>query len=132
MKQTQEEELLNRYLLGELTEEEQARVEERLFRDDIFFEQLQALKEELVDDYVQGELSAHEREQFEKRFLASPQWREQVQFSKALAVALTGSETPSTVEAAARSASWPQVWSSSDPCPAQTVVCAWVGAACSA
>lgn len=106
MKLPQQEDILRRYLLGQLPEQEQARIEGGLFQDDDLFDQLQAIKGELADDYARGELSAGERQQFERRFLASTAWREQVQFSKALAVALAESESESPVRTAPEAAPW--------------------------
>jgi len=76
------------YLLGQVAEEEQARLEERLFADDEFYEQLQALKAELADDYAHGELSTHDRETFASRFLTTSQGREQLAFARVMASAL--------------------------------------------
>lgn len=41
-----------RYLFGELSEEEQSKVEERYFSDTNYFESLLRLEEQLVDDYT--------------------------------------------------------------------------------
>jgi hypothetical protein len=108
-----DEQLMIRYLLGELTEEEQARLEERLFADDEFYEHLQALKAELADDYARGELAEGERARFEERFLTSPQGRERAAFAAAMTVALpevraAAAATP--VTASAKTISWWQSW----------------------
>jgi anti-sigma factor RsiW len=79
-----DDQVMIRYLLGGLSEDEQTRLEERFFADDDYFEQLLAVESELIDAYVRGELSGHEREQFETFFLASPRRRERVEFAKAL------------------------------------------------
>ncbi len=85
MKQkTQDHRIIVRYLLRELAEKEQVRLEEQYFTDDGWFEQLLAVEEELIDDYVQGQLSRRERERFEKYFLTTPQRRQRVEFAKAL------------------------------------------------
>jgi len=76
------EKLMIRYLLGDLPEDEQIRIEERFFTDDEYFEQLLALEDDLIDDYVNGELTDREREQFEEYFLASPTRRQRVEFAK--------------------------------------------------
>ena len=73
-----------RYLLGELSEEEQAKIEEQYFVDDEYFEQLVAIEDDLIDSYVKGELSPLERERFEKHFLNSPQRRQRLEFAKTL------------------------------------------------
>lgn len=82
--QTNNEQLLVRYLLGELPEPEQLRLEERFFLDNELYEQLVVLEEELLYDYVQGRLARRERERFEQRFLTSPQARRQAKSAQAL------------------------------------------------
>lgn len=86
------EQILTRYLLGELPEDEQAKIEEQLFRDDAAFEQARALKAELTDHYVRGNLSARERRRYEQRFLTSPAGRYDAQFAKALTRVLEETE----------------------------------------
>lgn len=73
-----------RYLLGELSEEEQSRLEERYFADPAFFHAVRARRDDLIDAYLRGELSPHERERFETHLMASPHLRERVEFARAL------------------------------------------------
>src|ERR1041384_500283 len=71
MRQKDEQrELMLEYLSGELSEDDQERIEEKLFADDRYFEQMVAEEDALIDDYVQGRLAAAKREKFE-RFLRS-------------------------------------------------------------
>jgi anti-sigma factor RsiW len=79
------EDLLVRYLLGDLPEEEQAGVEERAFQDQRTVRDIQAAESDLIDAYVRGELSERERRQFEGRFFASAERRRKVEFARALA-----------------------------------------------
>ena len=46
--------LMVRYLLGDLSDQERERLEQIYFADDDAFAQLSALEDELVDDYVRG------------------------------------------------------------------------------
>ncbi len=78
------EKLMVRYLLGEMTDEEQARVEEQFFLDPDYLEELQALEEELVRDYLQGRLSDRERKGIEVVYLDSPHLSKRVEFSISL------------------------------------------------
>jgi hypothetical protein len=73
-----------KYLLGELPEDEQSRLEERSFCDPEFSELLSEAEDDLVDQYVRGELSAQERERFERHFLISKRRREKVGLARAL------------------------------------------------
>ena len=81
-----DEMLLVRYLLGDLTEEEQVQVEDRAFEDAEYLGALEAAEADLIDSYVRGELSQLERRGFERRFLTSPQRRSKVEFARALAM----------------------------------------------
>src|SRR5438105_7885352 len=78
--------LLRRYLLGELTEEEQrAPVEEGLLIDDDCFEEFELVKEDLIEQYVNDELTSAERESFEQYFLTTPERREHLRHAQAIA-----------------------------------------------
>ncbi len=79
-----DENQLIRYLLGELPEAEKARIEDRLFADDDFFEYLQAIKTELSDDYVSGALTGPERKRFEQRVLSLTEGRQLLNLAVAL------------------------------------------------
>jgi len=104
--QTIDERNVQRFLLGDLSEQDRVELEERIFRDDAFYQQVLALQEELADDYAHGNLSADDRRRFESYFLRSPRRRERVGFATALSRALT-------VEAAsqARSEGAPSIFS---------------------
>lgn len=78
-----------KYLLGELSPEQEQRIETAYFADDLFFERLQAVKEKLIDDYLHGNLSAEDLCAFEQNFLASPAQREQVEFAHSLMTSLS-------------------------------------------
>jgi hypothetical protein len=75
---------IKRYLLGELTEEDQQTLEERLLTDNGYFERLQMLEDELVDDYARGSLTAGEREKFDSFFLCTPERYQKLRFASAL------------------------------------------------
>ena len=77
---------LVRYLLGDLTEQEQVEVEERAFRDQHYLLEIEAVECDLIDDYVRGALSEHQRRQFEERFFASAERRHKLKFARALGV----------------------------------------------
>ena len=76
--------LLTRYLLGELSNDEETAVEQRFFADADLLEELQATERDVIDCYVQGELKGERKERFEARFLTSPQRRRRVQFAYTL------------------------------------------------
>ena len=60
-----EDESIRRYLLGELTAEDESALEERFFDDDECFLSIDAVSTELVRDYLAGDLSPKERQLFE-------------------------------------------------------------------
>lgn len=78
------EEKCARYVLGELSEQEQALFEEAYFADDLLFERFLAVKDDLIDAYARGDLTEEKRERFERHFLASEPHRQQVNEAKDL------------------------------------------------
>ena len=78
MKIDQSENLIRRYLLGELAEADQAALEQELLIDRGKFDRVWAVENELVDSYVRGEMSRADRKRFESHYLASPLHRERV------------------------------------------------------
>jgi anti-sigma-K factor RskA len=80
-----DEKLMVQYLLGNLSVEEQVRIEDRAFSDSDYMGALEAAEADLIDAYVRDELSQSERRGFERRFLISPQRRSKVEFARDLA-----------------------------------------------
>jgi cell division protein FtsB len=78
------EELIARYLLGDLSEEQQIEIEDRAFEDNEYLASITAVENDLIDEYVRQELSEAERRKFESRFLASEARRKRVEFAQAL------------------------------------------------
>src|SRR4051812_42964751 len=97
-KERVDEVLLLDYLLGNLPEDEQVKVEDRAFTDADYLGALEGAEADLIDSYIRGELSQTERRQFERRFLTSPQRRSKVEHARALArVAAESKASPSVV-----------------------------------
>jgi hypothetical protein len=76
---------LKRYLLGQMSEAEEARVERAYLGSDEALEELRAHEDELVEDYLANGLDAAENDRFERHFLASPGRLERLVFLRALA-----------------------------------------------
>ena len=95
------EELIARYLLGELSEEEQIRLEDLAFSDREFIQEILAVESDLIDEYARGELSDSKRRQFESRFLTSAERRQKVEFARAFAKIVPESATERAVRPAA-------------------------------
>jgi len=87
MKNDTQENLIYRYLLGELPEPEQAALEERCFIDNETFERICESENRLVDQYVRGRLSSADRARFEAHYLASPVHRQRVATARNLLAA---------------------------------------------
>lgn len=80
----EDERLIRQYLLGALSEEGQAMVQDRLLCDRQFFDTLVVEENELMDDYLRGALTKQSEEEFESYFLTSPERRQKLRFAKAL------------------------------------------------
>lgn len=73
---------IRKYLLGEITGEEQLReIEESLFADEEYYQELLRVEAELAEQYARRQLTAGEREKVEKLFLSSPERRRSVNFA---------------------------------------------------
>jgi hypothetical protein len=99
------------YLLGDLSEEEQALTATQLFTE-LHYQRLQIVEEELIENYARGELSEGERDRFENFFLAAPHRRERVEFARAPLKALDEKKVKAEAEehgpAQSPSISWRQ------------------------
>jgi hypothetical protein len=112
------EKAIRDYLLGELSEPEQQRLEERLLVDDDYFQQLQVVEEELIDDYISGELPTRERLKFDSHFLAAPERQQDLRFAQALRkyVSASGVEkAPAKVKDSQRASLLTTLWASLRP-----------------
>lgn len=107
-----DDQLLTRYLLGELTEEEAERLDERSVADEEFSWRLNAVEDDLVDAYVSGELPGEQLERFKSFYLASPKRRQKVGFAEAMRKMGDESPAPAAAIASARST---RVGSGSEP-----------------
>ena len=104
------ESLLSRYLLGQLTDAEQGEIEERFLRDDEHYQKLLLVEDELRCAYAKGLLAPAERELFERRFLIFPDEQQRVELVSAVIEELSGinvEETPRQ-EARDEGRSWPK------------------------
>ena len=69
------DELLRRFLLDKLEDEERSLLEERLLREEDLLELAEAIEADLLDDYAHDRLAPEEREQVAQRLASSPQGR---------------------------------------------------------
>ena len=86
------DELIARYLLGDLTEEQQIEIEDRAFRDQEYQQNITAVENDLIDEYVRRELPETQRRQFEHLFLTSADRRRRIDFARALSTVVKEAE----------------------------------------
>src|SRR5262245_40516500 len=85
MNDTQENENpFYRFLLGDLSPNEQERIEIRLLEDLESQELIQAAEFDLIDDYIRGDLTAEDVQRFERVFLNSPARRRKLATARIL------------------------------------------------
>jgi len=65
MNEPSNEVLIVRYLLGDLSEQEQVDIEDRAFSDAPYLQNILAVEADLIDEYVRGGFHENERRQFE-------------------------------------------------------------------
>lgn len=75
---------LRRYLLGQLDEAEQERIELQLLTDPAFAEEFDTVVDELTDQYIRDELADDERKRAEKYFLNTPERQQKLEFATEL------------------------------------------------
>jgi len=75
------QQMLEKYLLGDLSEPERERIEKEYFTNDEAWELLTTVEDELIDSYIRGRLSKRQRGQFQNYFLQSPRRRERYEFA---------------------------------------------------
>src|SRR6266851_3713942 len=63
-----EENLIRRYLLGQLPSEERRKFEDEYFSDVNTFEAVVAIENDLIDSYARAELRGPEKRSFEQRY----------------------------------------------------------------
>src|SRR5258705_11777774 len=76
---------MTRYLLGELSDSEQAALEEKYFTDPKVFDKMVKAENELVDNYARGLLNPEWREKIEQNYVAHPKRRDRAEFAHTLA-----------------------------------------------
>ena len=101
-----QKDLINRYLLGELSAAEQTALEDEYFGDESKYDRLCKAEDELLGRYARSAIPEADRERFERSYLTNPRRRRHVMFAKAFAQVID--EEPTARSAAKRStvASW--------------------------
>ncbi|MGH6628111.1 MAG: hypothetical protein ACREB3_00080, partial [Burkholderiales bacterium] len=81
---SQPETRLISYLLGELSEAEEAQLEQQYLQDEALHQQLLLAEDELVESYLRGELAREQCHRFESHFLASPARRKRLESTRVM------------------------------------------------
>lgn len=71
----EDEAILRRYLLGELSAPERQQVEERMLVDEGYFQHLLLVEDDLADEYVRESLSPDQADRVRRRLLSIPERR---------------------------------------------------------
>lgn len=100
------DDVMMRYLLGELSEPERIALESRYFTDPRAFDRLERFEQELIDNYARSRLPGETRARFEAAYLSNPNRRERLRFGEALAARIDQSEPPTVIHF--NGASWRQ------------------------
>jgi hypothetical protein len=75
---------IRKYLLGTLCENEQTQVEERMFQDDDFFDEVEFAEDYQIDEYLSGVLQGEDKLRFSRHFLNSASRRRRLQLAESL------------------------------------------------
>lgn len=79
------EELIRKYIIGDLAEEERTRVEIGVLTDRDYFNELLLVEDELTDDLVIGALSDYEKGRISEYVYAVPELRQKLSLRKLIA-----------------------------------------------
>jgi anti-sigma factor RsiW len=107
MKQAQDsEDLIERFLLGELSATERAALENEYLVDRARYDQICKIEDDLLDRYARGALSPADRERVERQYLTNPWRRRHLEFAKALAQVIDEEPPASSAAKRATGVSW--------------------------
>jgi hypothetical protein len=107
MKQTWDsEDLIERYLLGELSVAERTALENEYLVDGAKFERICRIEDDLLDRFARGALSPADRERVERQYLANPWRRRHVEFAKTFARVMDGEPTTRSAAKRTTGVSW--------------------------
>jgi len=76
--------LIRRFLLGDVDEEEQERIERRFISDHEVYEKIVVLEDELIEDYLEDSLTASDREKFLAQYGHTPKERRRLRIVNAI------------------------------------------------
>lgn len=80
--EVENEEIIRRFLLDKMSEEERFEFEKRFVADGHLFEQITAVEDELIEKYVRGWMRPEESAEFETVFLVTKKRRDRIEFAR--------------------------------------------------
>src|SRR5215475_6993365 len=81
---TKDEKTLRKYLLGEVSAEEQEEIDLWLMSNEEAYDLIEAAEDDLIDESLAGGLESDELDRFNNHFLAAAERRRKLQFSRSL------------------------------------------------
>lgn len=94
---TKDETTLRKYLMGDLSPEEQEELELWLMSDNDACDLLEAAEDDLIDESLAGKLKGHELDRFNNHFLSASERKRKLQFARSLHRSIQGITHPDTV-----------------------------------
>ncbi len=88
--EVENEEIIRRFLLGKMSQEERFEFEERFVAEADLYDQITAVEDELIEKYVRGWMLPEERAEFETVFLMTKKRRDRVEFARTFINQVTG------------------------------------------
>jgi hypothetical protein len=79
---TKDEAVLRKYLLGDMSPEEQEEIEFWLMSNENAYDLLEAAEDDLIDDSLAGRLTTRDLDRFQNHFLVAPERHRKLQFSR--------------------------------------------------
>ena len=95
---TKDEAVLRKYLLGDMSPEEQEEIELWLMSNEDAYCLLEAAEDDLIDDSFAGRLAPHDLDRFQTHFLVAPERQRKLQFSRSFKRAIDAAAQPVRLE----------------------------------
>ena len=95
---TKDEAVLRKYLLGDMSPEEQEGIELWLMSSEDAYCLLEAAEDDLIDDSFAGRLAPHDLDRFQTHFLVAPERQRKLQFSRSFKRAIDAAAQPVRLE----------------------------------
>jgi len=92
-----DDDLVRRFLLGQVSAQEEDEIAALMFEDPEKFSQLESVEDDLIDEFLEDELSPADKEGFETHFLSQPGRRHNLKLSRALHQHFEQEDVPAVV-----------------------------------